>query len=215
MIAKSRVAQGIAVVVIAGAIVAAFGRSTAPGEERDMARAPRVSVLNASYPVYGSLRSIAVESTLVVRGTVEKALPPFRVIPTGVQLAKLPRTKRENAGYLMTDVVVRADNVLAGPATMAGRRILVAHLGGEDGGDKFVAEEETISQPGHAYVFFLREAPGGRYVIVGGGQGRFSLDSGKLSSVSEHVTETPVVKQLTGMSSAVFDRDFKRLTTGK
>lgn len=215
MIAKSRVAQGIAVAVIAGATAAAFGLSTLPGTEPDRARAPRISVLNASYPVYGSLRHIAAESTLVVRGTVEKVLPPFRVVPTGVQLAKLPPAKRENVGYLMTDAVVRVNKVLAGPATMAGRRILIAHLGGEDGRDKFVAEGETMSQPGHAYVFFLRNAPGGRYVIVGGGQGRFSLDSGKLSPVSEHAAEAPVVKQLTGMTSAVFDRDFKRLTTSK
>jgi hypothetical protein len=215
MIAKSRVAQGIAVAIIAGATATAFGLSIPAGEERNRAEAPRVSVLNASYPVYGSLRKIAVESTLVVRGTVEKALPSFRVIPTGVQLAKLPPAKRENVGYLMTDAVVRVDKVFAGPATMAGRHILVAHLGGEDGRDKFVAEGETISQPGHAYVFFLRKAPGGRYVIVGGGQGRFSLDGGKLSPVSEHVTETPVARQLAGMTSAAFDRDFKRLTTSK
>jgi hypothetical protein len=102
------------VAIVASAALLSRATASAPGESL------RISTMNATYPVYQSLADLAAESTIVLRGRVEQVQPARRVLP-GVPLKSLPAAKRENAGYLTTDVVVRVSKVLAGRQDLVGQ----------------------------------------------------------------------------------------------
>jgi hypothetical protein len=128
-----------------------------------------------------------------------------------VPLSQLPEYKAREVGYLATDVEVQVERVLAGPPSLQNSQIVVTHMGGEQNGQRYIMEGEPLSAQGQAYVFFLRQAEAGRYVIVGGAQGRYGLAGGKLSNLSEEASDFPVSKVLSGMTLAAFERDFGRL----
>ncbi len=196
--------------VIATGVIAVADRDSQAASSNST-KDVRVSTMHASYPVYESVGELAARSTLVVRGTVESILPSYRVLPDEAELSKLPAEKRENAGYLKTDVVLRVEKVLVGPAEVAGTRILVSHLGGQVGRDRFVLEDEYMSRAGRAYLLFLHGTEDGRFAIVGGSQGRYLADRGKLEAVSTGSNETPVAKQLRGLDPASVEKGFGRL----
>jgi hypothetical protein len=89
--------------------------------------------------------------------------------------------------------------------------VLVTHLGGQQGSERFVLEDEETSKPGGSYVFFLRATGDGRYDIVGGNQGRFADRNGRIELVSAEAAGAPVPKQIRGMETRLFEASFDRL----
>jgi hypothetical protein len=172
---------------------------------------PRMHLMEGDYPLYHRLADLVAESTLVVRGRVEEVRPAYRVIPEGVPLDQLPDYKRENLGYLLTDVVVRVNKVLVGAAHVADTPIVVTHLGGTQGNDRYTMEGEPLSLRDRSYLFFLQQTEDGRYVIVGGAQGRYLVRNGQFAAVSDEAKRLPLVKQLEGMAVSHFERDFDHL----
>jgi hypothetical protein len=172
---------------------------------------PRRHTMEADYPLYRSLADLVAGTDLVARGRVAKVGPAYRVIPPGVSLDQLPPHKREHIGYLLTDVVVRINTVLAGATDVADTGIVVTHPGGTLGDAQDTMLGEPLSRLGRSYLFFLRQAEDGRYVIVGGAQGRYRVRHGKLEAVSDQAKGLPMVKQLAGMDMTRFELDFDNL----
>jgi hypothetical protein len=157
----------------------------------------RVSTISASYPVYPSVRELAGESTVVVAGTVQRILPSYRVTPPTPHAAQLPARKQENLGFLMTEATVRVDRMLSGTGVTAGSTVRVAHLGGRQGDEEFVSENQDMSAAGRTYLFFLTQGSDGRYAITGGPQGRHPIRDGRISPDGQ-VATMPVARQLRG-----------------
>lgn len=151
-----------------------------------------VSVMEASYPVYETLADLTAQSSLVIRGKVTKVLPSYRVVPDNIPMDQLPAHKAANVGYAMTDVEIKVQRVIAGAPEFGNTTILVSHLGGQVNGQNYVMEDEPLSTKGRSYVFFLEQAEPGRYVIVGGPQGRYQVNDRKLASLSKHAQQYPV-----------------------
>jgi hypothetical protein len=172
---------------------------------------PRLHSMEGDYPLYDSLADLVADSDLVVRGRVEEIGPSYRVIPEGVPLDQMPAYKRENIGYLLTDIVVRVHKVLIGAADATDTQIVVTHLGGTGGNDQYTMDGEPLSRWGRPYLFFLQQTEDGRYVIVGGAQGRHLVRSGKLAAVSDEAKRLSLVQQLEGMDVASFEQDFDTL----
>lgn len=181
--------------VIAGMLVA-LSISFAYGISGRYVGAKHISYLESDYPVYADALDIANSADLVVRGTVQEVLPSARLIPEGVDLKKLPAEKAANFGILTTDVVFKIDQVLAASKDVGSTTITVSHLGGEDAQKKSVAEAEPLSERGRSYVLFLKQMQDGKYAALGGPQGRFLIENGKLTLISEHAEEHPVGKEL-------------------
>lgn len=170
-----------------------------------------IHTMEADYPVYDTFGSLVDSSALIVRGKVQEVRPSYRVIPEGVPRGELPAHKAANVGYLLTDVVVRVDRVLTGSADLVTSDIVVIHPGGEDGKQKYEMKDEPIAKKGHSYVFFLERTGDGRYVVVGGAQGRYLVQQGKLKDLSDEVTKLPVPELLSGMDLETLERDFQHL----
>jgi hypothetical protein len=197
----------IRILTVSAMLVLALSAST-NGFNRNL---PRMHTMEGNYPLYHRLADLVDESTLVVRGSVEALQPSYRVIPEGVPLDQLPDHKRQNLGYLLTDAVVRVQKVLIGAAHLANTPITVTHLGGIQGNDQYIMEGEPVSGRGRSYLFFLQQTEDGRYVIVGGAQGRYVVRNGMLTAVSKEAKRLPLVKQLDGLDVASFEQDFDRL----
>lgn len=175
------------------------------------ADALRVHIMEADYPVYTSLSDIVADSTAVVRGTIEEVLPAYRVIPEEVPLDQLPPEKAASIGFMVTDVVIRVNQVLWGDPSIAGSSIVVPHLGGTDGKDIYIIEEEPISQAGQAYLLFLERVDNGRYVIVGGNQGRYVIQHDRLQSISSEAESLPLVRALQNTDLESLERQLAHL----
>jgi hypothetical protein len=174
---------------------------------------PRLYTMEGDYPLYHSLADLVADADLVVRGRVEEVGPSYRVIPEGAPLDQMPAYKRENIGYLLTDVVVRVNKVLVGAADVADTQIVVTHLGGTQGNDQYIMEGEPLSRRARSYLFFLQQTEDDRYVMVGGAQGRHLVRNGKLAAVSDQAQKLPLVQQLEGIDIAHFERDFDNLVS--
>jgi hypothetical protein len=198
----------ITVLTIATAIVALIIAVQPVNEARNSELKP-IHRMEANYPVYGNLKEMVASSTLVIRGTVTEISPSYRVIPESVSLEKLPPEKAANVGYLMTDVIVKVDQVLYSLSKLAETSIVVSHLGGEDVRGKYVMEGEPLSQQDLSYIFFLEQSNDGRYVIVGGSQGRYTIQNGNLLALAGH--GEPVIRQLDGMNLTAFEKGFTNL----
>ncbi len=175
--------------------LAAFGALTYARAGGDKATTP----MYADYLTYESLTALVDNAPLIVRGTVSGIAPATRVIPTSVTVDQLPPHKATNIGYLTTDVTITVEQVLAGASDLVGTNIVVIHLGGETATQQSLAEGQPLSQRGRQYVFFLRPAPDGRYIIVDGPQGRYTVQNGKLAVVDAAVKQLPVARQLDGL----------------
>jgi hypothetical protein len=160
------------------------------------APAVRVHFMEADYPVYAGVRDIAAHSTIVVRGTATELLPARRVLPPGIRLDEMPAEKAAGAGFLVTDIVFRVEQILRGAPDIAGATIIVSHLGGSDGANQYVMEAEPLSEVGQEYLLFLERTPEGNYVVVGGGQGRYLVQDGRLRALTTEAEALPLVASL-------------------
>ncbi len=159
----------------------------------------------ADLMVYPSLAEITSLSTIVFQGTVEEVLPSYRVAPKDIPNAK-------TVGYLMTDVIVRVNKVVYGSAEVTNTTITIPHTGGQQGNVKYLLEGSPISEKGKTYLFFVQLDTDNVYRLVGDTQGRFLIQNGKLTPVSDDAENFPAGKILKGMSIANLERDFRRLT---
>ncbi len=194
-----------AVGALIAAVVLATGLFAGPGTGSSL----RVHEMVADYPVYLSMGNMVSRSSTVIRGTVTKVLPSYRVIPGEVPLDQLPAEKAASVGFMQTDVQVRVDKVYSGPENLLNSTVTVINMGGEDSQNRYVASEGPISAQDRSYVFFLAGADNGRYVIVGGGQGRYLIEDNKLITLSKE--RLPMNDLLQGMNTSKFDRDFRSL----
>lgn len=175
-----------------------------------------IHTMEADYPIYETVGQLVNKSPLIVLGTVGQVGPVKRVTPDSAPLDQLPPFKAESLGYLNTDVTIKVHRVFAGSATLVGNDLIVIHHGGDDGKQKYVMPEEPMAQRGQQYIFLLRPAPDGRYVIVGGGaQGRYLVNQGKLAAVTEGVKQSPTGRQLDGMDLATFGVEVERVRVTK
>lgn len=189
--------------LVLAATLASCGPTTPAAQEEN------ISYMEATYPVYSTLNELVAESPLIIRGKVTGLLPSYRVLPEGIDASQLPAFKAAEIGYLMTDVEVMVERVLAGRPEAAGQKIVIQQLGGMLDGQIYVMKDEPLSEPNRSYVFFLQEAAPGRYVIVGGAQGRFDIRSGRLTMMSDEAGELPVVKYLNRRSYRALEADFR------
>jgi hypothetical protein len=172
-----------------------------------------INSMEADYPLYERLGDLVAQSSIVIRGRVTGLRPSYRVIPEGIPLDKLPDHKKAQVGYLMTDVEVEVERVLSGSSDLLNTRVVVIHPGGDLAGQKYVMEGEPMSENGQTYVLFLEQVGAGRYVIVGGAQGRYIVRNGKLTSLSNEARNLPVNKSLDAISLAAFEKDFLQLAS--
>lgn len=171
----------------------------------------RTHYMIGDYPSFNSLKDIVAKSTVVVEGTVKETTRSYRVIPDGVPLDKLPAEKAQSVGFMLTDVVMNVDQVISGPASLKSTAITVIHPGGENGQDKYVSEEEPMSEQGRSYLLFLERTNDGRYVVVGGPQGRYLVQGGKLVTLTDEARSMPLARLLNNMPVDTFKNDFSRL----
>jgi hypothetical protein len=205
----------IATVSLVGILI--FGQTllTRGGSSRELGRIAEPAIVHtqtvqmlADYPVYTSPIDLANQSTLVVQGTVQDILPAVRILPTGVDASQLPPSKAD-AGYFVTDVVIKVNQVLAGVLTTD--TLIVTYLGGQDEKNKitYVVEGEPTAQKGRAYVLFLERKQDGKYVILGGQQGHYGFESGKLTTVPGARQEYQVTKDLDGVDLETLQQKIK------
>ena len=189
-----------------GAAIAAARTTNGPGPNPK-----RTHVMEADYLVYTSLGEIAAKSDIVIRGTVVEVLPSYRVMPPGAPMDQLPAQKAADLGYLQTDLSVRVDHLLFGDARPLDSNVVVSQLGGEDAENEFVMKDAPMSRQGESYVFFLARSANGRYSIVGGTQGRYLVDNGRLVTFAESGQELPLTAQLSETDLASFEANFDKL----
>ena len=167
--------------------------------------------MSADYPSFDTLGDLADRSTVVVRGKVTAVSPSVRNIPAGAPLDQMPKEKRDQVGYLTTDMRLKVERVLSGPAELAESTIVVTQLGGQAGRHKFVMEDEPLVQQGRSYLLFLERTDDGKYVVVGGGQGRYEVAGGKLKDLTDEAGARGVAKELHGRAADDFEKNFKDL----
>jgi hypothetical protein len=163
-------------------------------------------VASAIYRSYANVRELDDHSSVVLRGTALRRLPAYA--DRGSATSSAVGKSREI--LLNTVVVFRVDNVVRGNPDIEGKRIEVVHPGGRRRGRRLVIEGEPISRPGKTYVLFLRKK-GGRYVIVGGPQGRYVVKGGRLRLISRDFSTAPVPKKLRGLRLSTFERTYPDL----
>ncbi|HSH03185.1 MAG TPA: hypothetical protein VLL52_11750 [Anaerolineae bacterium] len=158
--------------------------------------------IEADYPIYESLSQMTGDSDLVVVGQVKEVRPAYRVVPDGVPVQELPKEKADNVGFFVTEVVFVVQQNLMGDDANNGQEIVVIQLGGGDGTNLFVMEQEPISEVGKTYLLFLDAVDdvSQTYTIVGGPQGRYLAQRSLLTMVSEEANYYPLVTALVGMN---------------
>jgi hypothetical protein len=110
----------------------------------------------------------------------------------------MPAEKAAGAGFLVTDVIFTVAQVLRGSPDLAGATIVVSHLGGSDGANRYVMEAEPVSEVGQEYLLFLERTPAGNYVVVGGSQGRYLVRDGRVQALTTEAEALPLVASLRG-----------------
>ncbi len=166
-------------------------------------------------PVYATLAELTAQSAAVVRGTVVKVGPSYRIsYAPAVVYPSTPPTERNGepvvqsvpfaeldpisvSGLLKTDAVIRVDATLAGAGTGKGDLLTISQLGGVDEkGRSIVNEDDPLNKVGDDSIWFLKRNPeDGRYFATGGGQGRFTISADTVHAVSH---DSPVGEQYDG-----------------
>ncbi|QFZ23327.1 hypothetical protein [Saccharothrix syringae] len=165
--------------------------------------APEVAVhqMAADYPTFDTVAAAAAKSAVVVRATAIEVGPAYRYIPEGFPVKDLPAHKAAQAGVVQHDVVYRVDAGYKG--VKAGDTVRVVHLGGQIGNDRYVPENEPASVAGQSYVLFLAPVGDGKFGVVGGPQGRYQVDGGRLRALGE--ADSGAAAALRGQSLTAFE----------
>ena len=155
-------------------------------------------LMEADYPIYSSLSTLMASSTIVIRGTVERDFAAKRIIPSTVKLSELPDWKAKDIGFLMTTIQVHVTDVIKGEPLLLNNSVLVNQGGGVGGGHTYILKDQPLAKKGNDLLLFLRLLDDGSYAVVGGPQGRFTIDRETLSSASnsEDVANLPIVKSI-------------------
>lgn len=196
----------LAALLVAGLAVGCMTASVPTAQQR-------IHYMDADYPTYRTIGEITGGSDLVALGEVVNVLPAVRIIPEGVPLDQLPKEKADAVGYLVTDVTFRIDRVLAGDRSLQGQAVTISQLGGETSSDKYIAEDEPLTQLGEQYALFLHAVDTNHYIATGGGQGRYSVKNGRLQALTsiEEAHAAGVTSVLANMSIDEFAANFEQL----
>lgn len=195
--------------VVALVAVAALVLTIVPKDE------PQVAHGEAFYPLYASVDELTKDSDVVLRGTVVEKLGSRQIVPAEEPNQELPAYKRQQAGYTVTDFTVRIDNVLEGAKALEGKTVKLTQMGGTIGKRSVVVDADPLSQPGDELVLFLRQGGDGGFRIVGGAQGRYKVENGKLAVVSEEAEHMPVTSVLAGKAAGEVQTKFNELKSAQ
>ena len=113
------------------------------------------------------------------------AQQPPAVTPTRQSPAQVASSG--TTGLPVTDFPVEVERVVRGAGAVSGARITVIQPGGSvkvpifPGGPararRVQIEDDSLMSPGERYVLFLRAAEAGAFRVVGGAQGRLTVDA--------------------------------------
>jgi hypothetical protein len=118
-----------------------------------------------------------------------RAVPPDKDGQLAGHIPPLPKAEPAlpSQDQPVTDYMIRVDRVLKGTLA-SGSTITVTQTGGTverptyPGGPKLsrtlMLEHDPLMAPGQQHLMFLSRTSDGRYYVVGGPQGRFSIDKG-------------------------------------
>ena len=157
------------------------------------------SAIQADYPVYPGVAELADSSDLVAVIQIKERLASRRLIPSNFDLNSLPPYKAANFGPVVSDARAVVSEVLRGTGTLNGETIVVSEVGGALNKRSYIDPQQPLSLVGEQYLVFLEVQDDGTYSILGGGQGRFHVEGGTLTSVSGSGNSgQPVVQDLDG-----------------
>ncbi len=146
--------------------------------------APRSAVTAlASWPVrYATVGELAKDAELIVAGTVDKNMGSTELGP----------------GLVSTQFVFNVEEVVKGSLLQGANSIVVQQTGGTVDRQTIEVRDDPLFQIGDKYVLFLREFEPGKYVTIGGPQGRFVIRAGLVYSMP--VLDSPPGADLSAIS---------------
>lgn len=176
---------------------------------------PQIAHGEAFYPEYMTVDELTRDSQVVLRGTVVEKLGSRQIIPAEEPNKELPAFKRQHAGYTVTDFTVRVDSVLEGNNDLAGKTIQMTQMGGTLGKRTVIVDAEPLSEKGDELLLFLRQGSDGGFRVVGGAQGRYKVENGKLAVISAEAEHLAVTSVLEGKAVNEVETKFNELKTAQ
>ena len=128
---------------------------------------PSEGIAQASWPIrYATIAEITKDADLIVVASVNSIVG----------------TKEVGPELITTQFELTVDDVIKG-SSPSGSKIIIQQTGGTVGEKSIRVSDDPLLQNDIKYILFLREFEPQKYVIVGGPQGRFIVQNGKVYSM--------------------------------
>ncbi len=146
------------------------------------------STIYVDYYTLNSVKELADNSELVIRGVVKTSEVTVTIDPKGIELPDV-----------YTGFTVEVKEVLKG--SFNNPTISVEQMGGAFNGTPFKVKNDPLMKTDDEVVLYLNLCPRG-YMIYGGPQGRFQIVDGKLYNIAELDINIGTVNEALKMNGA-------------
>ena len=128
---------------------------------------PSEGIAQASWPIrYATIAEITKDADLIVVASVNNIVG----------------TREMGPELITTQFELTIDDVIKGSSS-SGSKIIIQQTGGTVGEKSIRVSDDPLLQNDIKYILFLREFEPQKYVIVGGPQGRFIIQNGRVYSM--------------------------------
>ncbi len=170
---------------------------TEPGQTTDTESTTtnnKITIVSVDWAIYyQNIAELSLDADLIAYGEIDRVIE--------VQAQTISHTDRGDNIHYYTNFSFDISQVLKGDET---EEAIIHQLGAAD---KMTVMDDPLFEPGEAYILFLRKTESGICYVLGGPQGRFKIEDGKVYSMDNAYTDKIVISpdlSFNGISLADF-----------